>query len=137
MFIYLTCAFGDHLVFFLPRFLSSQASIAGIVNNKHLDNTHSDKEKRQQLDVCFNDSVRKHEIESLSSTASDLQNVNEVRVEAITNNVLDKKKEKFDGTNSFVDNSSVSILEKLLGGSLHISGTSSTSSASSSVSVFL
>lgn len=125
------------LFFFLPRFLSSQASIAGIVNNKHLDSTHTDKEKRQQLDVCFNDSVRKHEIESLSSTASDLQNANEVQVEAVMNDILGKKKEKFDGTKSFAHDNSVSILEKLLGGSLHISSTASTSSTSSLVSVFL
>ncbi|XP_042470233.1 uncharacterized protein LOC122052657 isoform X1 [Zingiber officinale] len=122
---------ADKILPVQSNYIASEASIAGIVDNKHLDSTHTDKEKRQQLDVCFNDSVRKHEIESLSSTASDLQNVNEIRVEAIMND-HDKKKEMFDGTNSFVHDSSVSILEKLLGGSLHIAGTSSTSSTSSS-----
>lgn len=114
--------------------MSSQVSFAGTIDNKHLDNTYNDQEKGQQLDVYFDDSIRKHEVDNLSSKTPDLQNVNEVGEVAIINDVFDKKKENYDVTNSFVQTSSVSILEKLLGGSLQTSGSSS---ASSSVSAFL
>ncbi|XP_042432169.1 uncharacterized protein LOC122022626 isoform X2 [Zingiber officinale] len=106
-----------------------ETSFACTVDNKHLDNTYNDQEKGQQLDAYFDDSIRKHEVDNLSSKRPNFQNVNEVGEVAIINDVFDEKKENYVVTNSFVQNSSVSILEKLLGGSLQTYGSSSASSS--------
>lgn len=88
-----------------------QAPIADTVNSVHLDSIHDDQEKFHPLDVFFDDSVRKN-VENFSPKTS----------------VSDKEKNEFEGTDSFVD-SSVSILERFLGGSLQNASSSTTSAA--------
>ncbi|XP_074589896.1 uncharacterized protein LOC141845786 [Curcuma longa] len=106
---------------------ASEATIADTVNSEHLDSIHDDQEKFHSLYVFFDDSMKKN-VENFSSKTSSLENVNKVRGEVIKNNVSDKEKIEFEGTDLFVDNS-VSILERLLGGSLHTYSSSATSAA--------
>lgn len=104
-----------------------QVPIADTVNSVHLDSIHDDQEKVHPLVIFFDDSVRKN-VENFSSKTSARENVNKVQGEVIENNVSGKEKNEFEGTDSFVD-SSVSVLERLLGGSLQTSSSSTTSAA--------
>ncbi|KAG6525960.1 hypothetical protein ZIOFF_015933 [Zingiber officinale] len=109
-----------------------EAPITDTVSSGHLDSIHDDQEKFHSLDIIFDDSVKKI-VEDFSSKTSALENVNKVQGGVMKNNVSDMEKIEFEGANSFVDNS-VSILERLLGGSLHTSSSSATSAA---VSIFM
>ncbi|XP_042464349.1 uncharacterized protein LOC122047254 [Zingiber officinale] len=104
-----------------------EAPITDTVSSGHLDSIHDDQEKFHSLDIIFDDSVKKI-VEDFSSKTSALENVNKVQGGVMKNNVSDMEKIEFEGANSFVDNS-VSILERLLGGSLHTSSSSATSAA--------
>ncbi|RRT60347.1 hypothetical protein B296_00036565, partial [Ensete ventricosum] len=138
--------------------LESQGSFSGTLNDLPLDGTDNDPEKRHQSAVCLDNSMLKTgsmsdlvvnvdeklaipplglkvvklpmNAENISCSTSGSPKVNKIWEEVIENDVSNTKEEKFEVTNSLMQDSSVSILEKLLGGSVvKTSGSSPTSSA--------
>ncbi|RWV78481.1 hypothetical protein BHE74_00057456 [Ensete ventricosum] len=145
--------------------LESQGSFSGTLDDLPLDGTDNDPEKRHQSAVCLDNSMLKTgsmsdlvvnvdeklaipplglkvvklsmNAENISCSTSGSPKVNKIWEEVIENDVSNTKEEKFEVTNSLMQDGSVSILEKLLGGSVvKTSGSSPTSSASNGINAF-
>ncbi|KAJ8497378.1 hypothetical protein OPV22_007930 [Ensete ventricosum] len=137
---------------------ASEGSFSGTLDDLPLDGTDNDPEKRHQSAVCLDNSMLKTgsmsdlvvnvdeklaipplglkvvklsmNAENISCSTSGSPKVNKIWEEVIENDVSNTKEEKFEVTNSLMQDGSVSILEKLLGGSVvKTSGSSPTSSA--------
>ncbi|CAD5190120.1 unnamed protein product [Musa acuminata subsp. malaccensis] len=136
---------------------ASEGSFSGSLDDLPPDGTDNDPEKRHQSAVCLDNSMLKTgsmsdlvvnvdeklaipssalkvklpmDAENISCSTSGSPKVNKIWEEVIENDVSNTKEEKFEVTSPLMQDSSVSILEKLLGGSVvKTSGSSPTSSA--------